>query len=172
MGYYYVTPNNSEQQPDPAQRGQLFGVFLAPFLTGPQAKAIFQPFEIAVNASKWVDPVIGGSLTIESPDFSAEWASHAEDENVGFVGRLGSRLIDGKALSTDFDTLKAKLRGSTPQPWALLGHAVAGPGTRNALIPGGSNSVLPAWRKAYTHIGEPFHSVSSPNSHPASRPLT
>ena len=110
-----------------------------------------QPLETAINNSKWADQVYMSSLPISFPSFTRVWAANPP-QDVGISLRFGSRLLDKVALTADFTKLKDALRKSTPAPWTLLGHLVAGPGPRNADIPGGSNAVLPAWRKAYTHV--------------------
>ena len=153
MGYYYATPYVGSE-PSPEQQGQLRGVFLFPEKSIPQAQAILASFETAVNKSGWPEKVYQGTFAIYSPSFSADWQMNPS-EPVGSDVRLGSRLLDEKALTSNLTALKDALRKSTPSPWTLIGHIIAGPGPRKVSIPGGSNAVLPAWRKAYTHIALP-----------------
>lgn len=110
-----------------------------------------QPLEAAISSSSWADEVYISGFPMSFPSFTSFWAAIPPQE-VGKSLRFGSRLLDKVALTTDFSKLKDALRTSTPGPWTLLGHLVAGPGPRNVAIPGGSNAVLPAWRKAYTHV--------------------
>ena len=91
---------------------------------------------------------------VNYPDFSSWWSTTVP-QDAGFSGRLGSRLLDEYALTSDMNKLQKALRTTTPVPWNLLGHLTAGPGTHNPPdgIAGGSDAVGPGWRVAYTHIG-------------------
>jgi hypothetical protein len=152
MGYYYAQPSVATE-PDPAQRGKILGLWIIPEKTVAQANAIIKPVEAAISLSGWQDRVSIVGLGIEVPDFSSAWLANVP-ESVGVDGRLGSRLLDRRALTANFTTLKALLKQTTPAPWALLGHLVAGPGVREVMIAGGSNAVNPAWRTAYSHLSK------------------
>lgn len=154
MGYYFALPlvpgvhNKSIQ-------GQVSGQFLAPGLSAKDVKDIVAPMEEYFSSAGWADAGNVGGIRVEHPKFSKWWAQN-EPHGAGYSGRLGSRLLDGKALTSDFEALKAALKTTTPVPWNLLGHLTAGPGTHNPPdgIPGGSNAVGLGWRKAYTHVGK------------------
>ena len=150
MGYYYIRPDTGTAEPDPAIRGKVQGEWLVPERTAAQASAILAPIEQYMRNAQWSDKVGVSSIVTEVPDFSAAWAERSA-ESVGGSGRLGSRLLDGPALTGNFTKLKAALKTATASSELLLGHLVAGPGVRNAVVPNG-NAVLPAWRTAYTHI--------------------
>ena len=150
MGYYYAR-TYVDSEVDPGKRGQLAAIFLLPEKTAAEAERIIAPLEAAVNNSNWDDNVYLDKATTTYPAFSPVWARNPP-EIVGTDGRLGSRLLDHNALTADQAKLKDSLRKSTPIPCTLIGHVVAGPGPRNAVVPGGGNSVLPAWRKTYTHV--------------------
>jgi hypothetical protein len=152
MGYYYAEPNVTTE-PDPAQRGKLFGIWVIPEKTVAQANAILKPMEAAISSSKWPDQVFVAGLGTENPDFISAWLTNVP-EQVGFDGRLGSRLLGRRALTGNFTTLKALLKQTTPVPWAILGNLVAGPGVREVTIPGGGNAINPAWRTAYVHLSK------------------
>ncbi|EXJ78850.1 hypothetical protein A1O1_09252 [Capronia coronata CBS 617.96] len=80
--------------------------------------------------------------------FHTAWAN-SPPEGVGLELRLGSRLLDREDLETDLQTLKQRLKQTTSGPHnTIIGHLVAGSGLKNVDIPGGGNSVLPAWRHA------------------------
>jgi hypothetical protein len=119
--------------------------------------------ESAIKDAMWEDPVYISAYVDDFDDFNAYWSKTSPPADAGYSGRLGSRLLDEEALTGDFDDLKAALRKTTPAPWNLLGHLVAGPGTHSPPngIPGGSNAVGPGWRKAYAHIGERLIRTSS-----------
>ena len=151
--YYYVFPLNPTQK-NASMQGQLAGEFLGAGLAAKDIAAAVAPMEKYFENVGWSDPISGGGYPIDYPDFSKYWATQPP-QGAGFSGRLGSRLLDEKALTGDIEKLKSALRTTTPPPWNTLGHLVAGPGTHHPPdgIPGGSNAVGPAWRKAYTHIG-------------------
>ena len=150
MGYYYVRPL-VDSETDIKKRGQVQGGFLMPEKSVAEAVAVMKPLETALNHSAWADKIYMSNFQISIPAFSLHWAKNPP-QDVGYDKRFGSRLLDKVALKTNFVKLRDALRTSTPSPWGLQGHLVAGPGPRNVLIPGGSNAVLPAWRRAYTHI--------------------
>lgn len=150
MGYYYVRPDTGSAEPDPAIRGKVQGEWLVPGRSAAQASAILAPMEQHMREAQWGDKVGVSSIATEIPSFSAAWAE-TSGQAVGGSGRLGSRLLDGPALTANFTKLKAALKTATASSALLLGHLVAGPGVHNAVVPGG-NAVLPAWRKAYTHV--------------------
>jgi hypothetical protein len=161
MGYYYMTPNNSATQSDPALRGMLSGVWLFPKQTETQMKAALEPLTDKILASvvTGADAIVPGNYTASLPNFITAWLVLSPAEAVSGGGkydsRLGSRLLDRKALKTDSAGLATALRKANPIPSeTFLGHVVAGKAVANPPggIPGGSNSVLPAWRKAYNHL--------------------
>ena len=116
---------------------------------------ILQPMVDTITNAEWDDPVYPVGIGEEQADFSTYWST-ADAQAAGYSGRLGSRLLDKRALTLNVDDLKAALKKSTPLPWSLLGHLTAGPGTHSPPdgIPGGSNAVGPGWRMAYTHVGK------------------
>ena len=118
-----------------------------------QTRAIIDPLEQALPAVSQPDGVTVTRRTVEYADFW-DYEKTSPPGPVGIGGRLGSRLLDGAALTGDSAKLKTALATTTDPGQSLLGHLVAGPGPRQVQIPGGSNAVLPAWRKAYAHIGE------------------
>jgi hypothetical protein len=152
MGYYYAVPNVTTE-PDPAQRGKVYGIWAIPEKTVAQANAILKPMEAAISLSNWPDKVFVEGVGIENPDFTSAWLANPP-ESVGFDGRLGSRLLGRRALTGNSTTLKALLKQTTPVPWAILGNLVAGPGVREVVIAGGGNAVNPAWRTAYVHFSK------------------
>ena len=158
MGYYGIVPVNGN--PDQSVASTVVGEFFFPRKTPQQATEILSPLQNDLIGLGWADDLIhNSSAAYEFDDFTSFWLSNPP-MSVGFDGRLGSWLLDGPALNTDPGSLKTQLKESTPLPNILLGHLVAGPGVREAQIPGGSNAVLPAWRKAYVHAGK-FEAITS-----------
>ena len=158
MGYYFMTPNNSAI-PDPAIQGQFSGVWLLPNKTLQQTRSLLSPSEhnLSTNALKWADPIHLSNTTFASTDYTKTWLALSPPGSVGAEVRLGSRLLDRKSLLQNQTLVTQLFRTANSQSPAItfLGHMVAG---RNVArpphgIPGGSNAVLPAWRRdIITHV--------------------
>lgn len=68
---------------------------------------------------------------------------------------LGSRLLDGEALSGNRTALKQAIIQATPPNSMTQANLVAGKNVWNAQPRGGSDAINPAWRKAYVHASMP-----------------
>jgi hypothetical protein len=158
MGYYYMTVDNSPSQPKKAIQGMLAGAWLLPNKTAEQAQQIMAPIERALrnNSHGWPDPVAVASIPLPFPDYTKAWLSLVSPESVGVELRLGSRLLDRKALETEAPKIKRLLQKANTYPkLPMLGHLIAGKGVKTVKngIPGGSNAVNPAWRRdVYVHF--------------------
>ncbi|KIW30416.1 uncharacterized protein PV07_06160 [Cladophialophora immunda] len=158
MGYYYIEPDNSATQPDPRQ-GTIYGLWFVANKTVAQTRQILAPFEynLTSNIFNWTDPILTSNDAFYVPDFIKAWLALNPPQSVGTDVRLGSRLLDRKALKSNPITLKRLLQQSSaanPQS-TTLGNLIAGQGVKNVRngIPGGGNAVLPAWRHdVYTHL--------------------
>jgi len=157
MGYFSFVPLDATDQNSSTQ-GKLSGQWIAPELTLDQVQALLAPIEDHVKSSDWEDPVLTVGQGKEHEDFMKKWARDGTPEAVGLPIRLGSRLLDETALSQPLSILEKALRGASDDliDFPTLGHVIAGPGTRSPKggIAGGSNAVLPAWRKACMQIGK------------------
>ncbi|KIW86249.1 hypothetical protein Z517_01644 [Fonsecaea pedrosoi CBS 271.37] len=157
MGYYFIVPNNSAAQPDPIRMGSVVGFWFVPNKTVEETQQILTPLEerLRNNTYNWTDTVFVESIAVPVEDFTKFWLTYGAAQSVGSEVRLGSRLLDKAALKTDPAKLKKLFEQTTSNPqYSILGHVVAGKGVKTVKngIPGGNNSVLPAWRDAYTHI--------------------
>ncbi|KAH0848534.1 FAD binding domain-containing protein [Fonsecaea pedrosoi] len=157
MGYYFIVPNNSAAQPDPIRMGSVVGFWFVPNKTVEETQQILTPLEerLRNNIYNWTDTVFVESIAVPVEDFTKFWLTYGAAQSVGSEVRLGSRLLDKAALKTDPAKLKKLFEQTTSNPqYSILGHVVAGKGVKTVKngIPGGNNSVLPAWRDAYTHI--------------------
>lgn len=153
MGYHYYIRSDISGLPG---IDVLTGVWFFPGKSIEEMNAILGPLYTGINSSSWaVDPVSATRNETIFPTMMG-YLAQSTGEDGGGSGRLGSYLLDGPALTGNFTMLKEQFKVATAKPWWLISHVIAGPGTRNAVttIPGGSNAVLPAWRKAYTHIGK------------------
>ena len=156
MGYYYVYQNVTGPGVNP--RDCIFGTLLVPEKSIDEALAILEPMETAIKSQSWGDQVnVSGILPIApvaEESYAYTWSQHLP-EGVGFDGRLGSHLLDEKALTADYDALRTALKNAMPATGIpLITHLVAGPGPKNIEVPGG-NSALPAWRSTYAHVATP-----------------
>jgi hypothetical protein len=170
MGYYWTLPNASlflSSAPDappgvsindltPETSGLLAGMFMAP--SDSDFNKTTSALEQALRdlATSQPDAIHVSSSTIPPQDFLTLWQATAP-QTVGSTGsRLGSWLLGREGLTShSIPTLsKALAAASDNSIWPQLGHVVAGPNVWNPPggIPGGGNAVLPAWRKAYTHL--------------------
>lgn len=158
MGYYWMTPDNSAGQPNATSEGSLYGAWLLPNKSPQQTKQIIEPLEQTLknNTFGWADDVLVSNTTYTFPDYTKAWLALSPPQSVGADVRLGSRLLDRTALRSNPAKLKRLFKQANMNPQAtFLGHLVAGKGVKQVKngIPGGDNSVLPAWRRdVYTHI--------------------
>ncbi|OAL27900.1 hypothetical protein AYO22_03245 [Fonsecaea multimorphosa] len=149
-GYHYFIPYAPPNPPD--QAGIIIGGYFFPNKTPAQVNAIMGPVITKINTTNWGDPVFVANETIPIPDFNKFWMTN-QPEAVGPSERLGSRLLTRGALTGNQTELQNALRTASNGTWTLLNHLVAGKGVRDAKIPGGNNSVCPAWRNdTYIHF--------------------
>ncbi|KIW91596.1 uncharacterized protein Z519_07563 [Cladophialophora bantiana CBS 173.52] len=149
-GYHYFIPYYASNPPN--QAGMIFGGYFFPNKTPAQATIIMDPVITKINTTNWGDEVFVSNYTIPISDFTKFWMTN-QPEAVGPSERLGSRLLTRGALTGNQTSLNNALRVASNGTWTLLNHLVAGQGVRNAKIPGGNNSVCPAWRNnTYIHF--------------------
>lgn len=157
MGYYQLNPRNPEEA-NSSIAGQFGATLLTPRQSKKQSEELLTPVMKAMNDKSQGDTIHPYINSTEAPNFMSAyftvWGS--KPETAGTSSRLGSWMLDAKALHADAEHIKNALRTSTPAGELMIGHMVAGPGTHNPpnAIPGGSNAVGPAWRKAYAHVGK------------------
>lgn len=153
MGYYYL-----DQDADLKNRStsaSIYGTFIFPNKNISEVETITRPLEVSLEAAPWAnDPIYVGSKTIHFDNFLQHWAATNPAESVGTSTRYVSWLLDRPALEQDLTKLENVFREITPTPWIWVGHLVAGPGVANARPVDGSDAVLPAWRRAYAHMGK------------------
>ncbi|RMZ87759.1 hypothetical protein DV736_g5012, partial [Chaetothyriales sp. CBS 134916] len=152
MGYYYIVPNDTTET-NSSIAGKLSGIFLFPEKTVAAANAIMDPIvhQLEGPFQSQKDEVGVSTSVVPLADFTTFWATN-QPEVVGIDERLGSYLLSNESLLGNITTLAKTLEFVTPPDQYTLGTVVAGPGVRNARIPGGSNAVLPAWRRTYVHM--------------------
>jgi hypothetical protein len=154
MGYHYPVPSVTNEGNTSAV-GKLHGFWFAPNLSQHEVEALLAPVNDHIQSSQWEDPVSMSNSSTSSEHISRRMAAGMAEDPAGFPARLGSRLLDGKALSKPLGELKSALREAHGLSQGLQIFNVAAKGAREPVggIPGGSNAVLPAWRSAYAHVG-------------------
>lgn len=157
MGYFWVVPQEAAGQ-NSTMQSRLHGEWYAPELTLNQVRELLAPIEDGIKASSWEDPISIAGHGKDYKDFMKQYAKDSEPEAAGVPIRLGSRLLDEKALSKSLPVLQKVLHGASEGAidWPILGHVIVGRGTWSPRggIAGGSNAVLPAWRRACMQIGK------------------
>jgi hypothetical protein len=87
------------------------------------------------------------------PDFYA-WFKDNGPLDGGFDGLVGSWLLGEDALTGDLNALKDTIKTFTPPNSSSAPYLIAGKNVWDSVPRGGSNSVNPAWRKAYMHFSK------------------
>jgi hypothetical protein len=115
-----------------------------------------ESFETAIN--NFMSNAITSYKLQITPDitfqtYASFWAYYMDNNGPLSAGGdviLGSRLLDGQALTGNLTALKQAFRTATPPGAVTEVNVVAGKNVWNAHPRDGSNSVNPAWR-AYAH---------------------
>ena len=133
--------------------------------------ALFAPIFQTVNAT-WPDQFLILPNVTAFPSFLAWYDVHYDMSAGGLDQYVGSRLLDGPALTGNL-TQSAELLGEfAAGAGAGTAYLVSGPGVHNAQPRGGGNAVCPAWRTSYIHASPssppPLSSIH-PSSPPSSR---
>ena len=146
MGYCYLTPAYPH---DGKTTGGYLGVLVLPNGT------IAELQQATAFLQKYVGSIPGVQsyfIPTQYPSLHAWYEATKNTAPVGGNAAVGNRLLDAKALS-DVTALKAAMKKATPKNTIANLNLVAGPGLWAAKPAGGSDSVTPAWRKAYVEYG-------------------
>ncbi|CAF9905417.1 MAG: hypothetical protein GOMPHAMPRED_003171 [Gomphillus americanus] len=138
MGYYYAFANLSAVIPNNPEIGIVSVTFLIAEKSTSEAQAILLRMEKKFRSTT----IIRDDKSV--PNFSQAWAAFPPG-SVGLNARLGSRLLDKKALASSNLTSVLKTAMPKKDVRILLGNLVAGRKPVN-------NAVLPAWRSTYAHV--------------------
>jgi hypothetical protein len=105
------------------------------------------------------------------PNFLAWYLDNFDNTPVGTETLAGSRLLDAQALSGNSTATKLAYEKFSDGGLSTA-FMVSGKGVWNAKPRGGSNSVCPAWRKAYVHASKSYriHSKTTPGSREVAKP--
>jgi hypothetical protein len=109
---------------------------------------IFEPIFTHIN-STWPGFDISVNITT-FPSFYSWYEENYDGSPVGYENVMGSRLLDGPSLTDNATATKLAFEKFSEGGTATA-YIVSGKGVWNAQPRGGSNAVLPAWRKCYVH---------------------
>lgn len=152
MGYHYPVPSDATEK-NASIAGKLRGTWLGPELSQADIEALLEPMNEYISMAEWGAPIFCSNKSTSGDHFSQYMISNYTTGVAGKPRRIGSRLLDGKALSKPLHELEHAFRTATGLSDGLHIFNIAGKGAREPIggIPGGSNAVLPAWRNAYAH---------------------
>ena len=88
------------------------------------------------------------------PTFYDWWKDNNGPNYAGVDLRVGSRLLDEKALTANVTTLKEAIRTASPPGTGVQAYLLGGKGVKNVVPRGGSDAVLPAWRESLVHMSK------------------
>ena len=167
--YGYVFTGGSVVSPgNTAAVSAYIGDLVAPGKTSASLKTLLAPMVANISAT-WPGQISISLNVTDFPDFYSYWHVSSGAIGVGTDIVLGSRLLNGEALSSPRAVLVQTLQEATPPGGVVNINLISGPGVWSAVPRGGNDSVHPSWRKAYVHFGKarlspllvPFFSLSS-----------
>ena len=138
--------------------------FGSPAVSGVQASFVLQDTQDAKDMLKLWTPIFehinttwpGFSIVPNITEYSSFWEWYQPNKDDFAAGKnqyIFSRLLDDKALTGDRNATRDAFRALSASGTGTA-YLVSGKGVWNAKPRGGSNAVLPAWRKAYVHASK------------------
>ena len=125
--YYFIRPGVAAG----GGGGSLYGVFLSYGSDNAAQLSLLQPLITGMRAGSWKNNTTPfGGITNQYPNLYAYEMNSSDTEIVGFDGRLGSRLLDEEALTSNPARLRQALEATTPPGECLMGHMTTGKGVR------------------------------------------
>ena len=127
------------------------GLFLMTDTNATQMTRLLAPHFYHINDT-WPGVAIFANITQYAS--VNEWFSHNYDPSPsGLDLVMGSRLLDKQALTGNITALKSGLQKFSKGDQTTV-FIVSGKGVHDAQPRGGSNAILPAWRKTYVHASK------------------
>lgn len=154
MGYHYPIPSDPTEK-NSSLAGKLQGEWIGPELSKSEVEALLEPMNKHIRSGKLGASVMISNSSTSGSHFSQLLVSEFSAQSARKPARLGSRLLDAKALSKPLNELENAFKTAHGKSQGLQIFNIAGNGAREPVggIPGGSNAVLPAWRRTYAHVG-------------------
>lgn len=157
MSYTYIAPDYPYNG---SRVGGILGTLVMPNGTMKELLEAVGPLQKRIAGIPDVTPQFS---PIEYPSLYAWYQNTKNTAPIGDNSAVGNRLLDNKALS-NVTALRAAIQKATPSGTLANLNVVAGPGLWAAKPAGGSDSVTPAWRKAYVEYGRPIAFWASPRT--------
>lgn len=146
VGYSYISP-------DFPYNGSVVGGFLSGFLLPNGTVGELQDATAFLGDRIAALPgVLASYSPVQYPSLYTWYQANKNVAPIGGNSAVGNRLLDAKSLS-NVTALRAAMQKATPSGTLANLNLVSGPGLRDALPAGGSDSVTPAWRDAYVEYG-------------------
>lgn len=154
--YTSFAPNTTSNG---AQIGALSGSFFLPSLfpsnSSASLSAALAPIVANISAT-YPNQFFFSSNATSWPSFYDWWSVNSGPNNAGYDLLFGSRLLDERALTANITALKEAIKGATAPGLGSGALLVSGKGVRDVVPRGGSDAVLPAWRKSFVHYSWSF----------------
>ena len=146
MGYSYISPSFP-------YNGSIAGGFLGGFLLpNGTVEELQEATAFLRDAVAAIPGVEASYIPTQLPNLWSWYEAAKNEAAIGQNRAIGNRLLDAKALS-NLTALRGAMQKATPSGTLANLNLVSGPGLRNAVPAGGSDSVTPAWREAYVEYG-------------------
>lgn len=157
MSMYCTSQSSPMENPFPIEGlpSQIAGIMGVSLLQDTDRQAmdkLWRPINETIS-QRWPDATFIHAPE-EFPSWLAWFDKYRDTRDVGGNTIFASRLLDKKALTGDLDALAEAIKTVTDKVTRLTTFLVSGKGVHEAVPRGGSNSVLPAWRKAYVHASK------------------
>lgn len=110
---------------------------------------LWAPILAHINAT-WPGSWYATTSTAAYPSFYGWYKGHYDTSGAGYDILVGSRLLDGTALAANLTATAAAWRQFSAGGVGTA-YLVSGKGVADAEPAGGSDAILPAWRRAYVH---------------------
>jgi len=154
--YTSFAPNTTSNG---AQIGTLSGSFFLPSLfpsnSSTSLAAALDPIVANISAA-YPNQFFFSSNATAWPSFYDWWFANSGPNDAGYDLLFGSRLLDERALTANVTALKEAIQGATAPGLGSGALLVSGKGVWDAVPRGGSDAVLPGWRKSLVHYSRFF----------------
>lgn len=151
-GYVFSASAVSGFFPNASAVSGYTGIFFSPTRNSTEVTKLLTPILEYIN-STWPGLDFLGVSAKQHPDFNSFLPDISAAQGIGENVIIGNRLLDATALSLPLAELEQAVRDASSPEGILNLNIIGGPGVWNAKPRGGSDSVSPAWRKAYVEFG-------------------
>lgn len=152
-GYSYIYP----AAPNPYDRDETVAYFRGSFCMHntqdtAAALAAWEPIRNHINAT-WPGMWAATDSALTYPSWYGYYYNHYDTSEAGLDQMVGSRLLDGPALTANLTAAAAAWKQFSGGGYSTA-YLVSGKGVWDVKPAGGSDSVNPVWRTAYVHANK------------------